>query len=241
MLAAVCTVISLVRPGHAWPLLLAANRDERVDRPWDPPGAYWPQPDLVAGRDRLGGGAWMAMRGGTVAAVLNRPGSLGPQPGKLSRGGLPLMALQHGGPIETMAALDAAAYRTFNMVIAGRDGAWFIRGAGPGPPQTHLLSPGLHMTTAFDPDDPASPRVAAHLPRFRAAPPPDPGRGDWQAWQALLADRSGPRPAAINVPVQEGFGTVCSSLVGVSAEGEVVWLFAAGPPDAAPFQPVLLP
>ena len=91
-----CTVVVLVRPGHAWPVLLAANRDERLDRSWDPPGRHWPgQPDTVAGRDRLGGGTWMALRGDVTAAVLNRSGSLGPAPGKLSRGNLPLMAVRH--------------------------------------------------------------------------------------------------------------------------------------------------
>ena len=37
-----CTVILLHRPGHAWPVLVAANRDEMLDRAWDPPGPWWP-------------------------------------------------------------------------------------------------------------------------------------------------------------------------------------------------------
>ena len=35
-----------------------------------------------------------------------------------------------------------------------------------------------------------------------------------------------------------GFGTVCSSLLAVPDGGPPVWLFAAGPPDEAPFVPV---
>ncbi len=31
-----CTVVLLRRPEHEWPLLVAANRDERVSRAWDP-------------------------------------------------------------------------------------------------------------------------------------------------------------------------------------------------------------
>ena len=43
-----CTVVLLHRPGHAWPLLLAAIRDERIDRAWDPPAAHWPdRPGVV--------------------------------------------------------------------------------------------------------------------------------------------------------------------------------------------------
>ena len=31
-----CTLIWLLRPDHDWPLLLATNRDEMIDRPWLP-------------------------------------------------------------------------------------------------------------------------------------------------------------------------------------------------------------
>jgi hypothetical protein len=96
------------------------------------------------------------------------------------------------------------------------------------------------MVTAHDPNDHASPRTRVHLPHFQAAPPPDPGRGDWQSWTRLLADRSGPRGVAVNVPGEGGFGTVCASLAAVSESRDAVWLFAAGPPDEAPFRPVLL-
>lgn len=197
---------------------------------------------MVAGRDRLGGGTWMAMRGGLVAAVLNRPGSLGPAPGKLSRGDLPLLAAGHASAEEAASAiqaLDAGAYRTFNMVIADRASAHFVRGLGAGRPEGWALPPGVHIVTAHDPDDPASIRGAAHLPLFQAAPAPDPERNDWTAWTALLSDATG-GATAINVPARDGFGTVCSSLVGLPAEGPPVWLFAAGPPDRAPFQRVRL-
>jgi len=233
----VCTVIVLQRPDHAWPLLLAANRDERIDRPWDPPAAHWPgRPGVVAGRDRLGGGTWMGLNAaGVVAAVLNRSGSLGPAPGKRSRGELPLLALEHpsaAAAAAAIAALDGRDWRSFNLVVADRRGAWFVRGLGDGRPEATALPAGLHMITAHDPDDLDSPRVARHLPRFRAAPPPAPP--DWSAWQALLSDTSGGL-AAVNVSARDGFGTVCASLVGLPDAGPPVWLFAAGPPDRAAF------
>ncbi len=233
-----CTVIVLVRPGHAWPLLLAANRDERLDRPWDPPGLYWPErAALVAPRDRSGGGTWMGLEDGRVAAVLNRPGSLGPAPGKRSRGDLPLLALAGGA--DAVMAVDAGQYRTFNLVVADRHGAWFVRGLGEGRPEGWALPPGLSMVTAYDPNDLDSPRVARHLPLFQAAAVPEPD--DWSAWATLLADGRGPRMAALNVPAVDGFGTVCASLVGIPASGPATWRFAAGPPDRTPFQPVRLP
>jgi hypothetical protein len=239
----VCTVVLLIRPGHAWPLILAANRDERLDRLWDPPAAHWPaQPAVVAGRDRSGGGTWMGVnRHGVAAAVLNRPGSLGPAAGKRSRGELPLLALAHRSATEAaaaIAAMDAGGWRSFNLVLADRDGAVFVRGLGHGHPHALTLAPGLHMVTAHDPDDPDSPRVARHLARFHAAKAPNPD--DWRDWQENLSDRSGPPGEQINVVPRAGFGTVCSSLLILPRQGAPVWLFAGGPPHEAPFRPVPL-
>ncbi len=243
-----CTVAILLRPGHAWPVMLAANRDERLDRAWDPPGAWWPErPGVIAGRDRSGGGTWMGVnRHGLVAAVLNRPGSLGPAPGKRSRGDLPLLALERDGleaAVAAIAALDAGLWRSFNLVLADRSGAVVLRGLGRGRPEPLPLAPdvqiaGVHMITAHDPDDLASPRVARHLPRLRAAVPPD--RDGWAGWDAVMADRAGSAAEQITVAPRGGFGTVCSARVALDAAGTVRWWFAPGPPDQAAFAPVAL-
>jgi hypothetical protein len=238
-----CSVITLHRPGHVCPLVLAANRDEMIDRAWDPPATYWTeQPDVVAGRDRTGGGTWMGMNGtGVIAAVLNRPGSLGPAAGKRSRGELPLLALQEGSAqaaAEALAGLDAGLWRSFNMVLADRDGVVFVRGLGHGRPEVDALAPGLHMVTAHDPDDLDSPRVARHLPRLRAAVTPD--VDDWSAWRAILADGRGGPAEQINVKPRGGFGTVCTSLVELRDGMPPRWLFAPGPPDVTAFQPIAL-
>jgi len=225
--------------------MLAANRDERVDRPWDPPGRWWPdRPDIVGGRDRNAGGTWMAVNGASVVCcVLNRPGSLGPAPDKESRGILPLHALEKktaGEAAEAVAALDAGKFRPFNLILADASTAIFQCADGSGPVETAPLPSGVHMVTARDPDDPESPRVARYLPRFRTALPPDPAIGDWESWTKILADRSGLPGSEINVPVRAGFGTVSSSLLAIPRQGNPIWLFAAGPPDHAPFLPVPL-
>lgn len=232
-----CTVVLMIRPEHPWPLMLAGNRDERLDRPWDPPAAWWPdRPGVVAGRDRSGGGTWLGVnRKMVVATVLNRRGSLGPAPGKRSRGELPLLALEHAcasAAADAIAALDAADWRSFNMVVADSTGAaFFLRGLGAGRPDLIPLDAGLHMITSRDPDDRASERVNRHLPRFRAAPPPD--TDDWSAWRAVLTDRSGSPAEQINVVPRGGYGTVCGTLLGLAKEQRVVWRFIAAPTDTA--------
>lgn len=236
-----CTVILLRRPGAAWPLLLAANRDERLDRRWDPPAEFWP--GILGGRDATAGGTWMALnRSGVVAAVLNRPGSLGPAPGKRSRGELPLLALGSStaaAAAEAVSRLDAAQYRTFNLVIADAETAWFVAGLGEGSPQPEPLPEGISMVTAHPPNDLESPRTARHLPRFRAAQAPEPP--DWKTWPALLADSSGATGEALNVPPIGGFGTICASLLALAPDGRREWRFAAGPPDRTPFEALTLP
>ena len=228
-----CTVILLSHPGTAWPLRLAANRDERLDRAWDPPGRHWTgQPDVVAGRDRSAGGTWLGLSdAGVVAAVLNRTNSLGPAAGKASRGELPLIALRHAsaaGAAAAIEALDGSAWRPFNLLVADRLGAYFLRGTGAGAIDLVALTPGLHMATALDIDDPASPRTARHLPRFAAA--------EWSEWGRLLADSNGPREAQLNVTPEGGFGTSCASLIALGDTAR--FLFAAGPPDRAGFEEV---
>jgi len=236
----VCTVIVLVRP---YQVLLAANRDERVDRPWDPPAVWWPgRPGIIGGRDRTAGGTWMGInRHGVVAAVLNRPGTLGPAAGKRSRGELPLLALDlptAAAAAEAMTGLDASAWRGFNMVLADGTGAWFVRGVGRGHPKAEPLPPGVSMITAHDPNDLTSPRTARHLSRFAAALPS--GAHDWQAWREILADRLGDSAEQINVVADNGFGTVCSCFVELPSGGDPIWLFADGAPHEAVFHPVTI-
>ena len=246
-----CTVVTLHRPGHKWPLLLAANRDEMSSRPWQEPARHWPDhPMVTAGRDLEAGGTWLGVNGhGVIAAILNRVGSLGPADGKTSRGVLPLLALEHTSAADAARALCAcngSDFRPFNMVVADASGAIWVRWAGTQEslhPTAHAMAPGLHMLTAFDLDDAVSPRVARHLPLFRAAAAPDPDRDLWESWITRLADRSRDdshvESGAVLIDGPGGFATVSSSLLALAARPErTIWKFAAGAPDQADFRPV---
>lgn len=238
-----CTVIVSIAPGEAWPLLVAANRDERLDRPWEAPARHWPdRPHVVGPRDVPGGGTWLAVSDhGVVAAVLNRVGSLGPAPGKLSRGVLPFIATDAATAEDgarAVSEIDAGQYRSYNMIIGDRDKAFFLCGLGYGHAEIVQLEPGLHMIATGAPDDMTIPRIARHLPRFQAAAMPAPP--DWNAWSVLLSDRSLPAGSELNIPPRSGFGTTNASLVGLPAghDRPANWMFAAGPPDRTTFDPV---
>lgn len=248
-----CTVVILRRPDHPWPLLLAANRDEMRERPWQPPARHWDEaPHVIAGQDTLAGGTWLGLNDDRlVACVLNRRGSLGPAPGKRSRGELPIEALSHaeaGEAANALSHLDMRAYRAFNMIVADARDAYWV--AGEEDTQRIRVAPipeGLSMLTAGELNGEDSPRVRRYRPLFEAAEPPDPDAGTWGHWQALLAareadDGAGPG-GAMNIVRDDGFGTVSASLLALpSVERPGVpprWLFCPGPPDRADWEEVV--
>ncbi len=253
-----CTVVTLRRPGHAWPVMMAANRDERTTRPWRRPARHWDdRPTVVGGFDDLAGGSWMGVNDdGVVAVLLNRRGTLGPEEGKRSRGELVLEALDHTDAIDAALALgelNAEAYRPFNLVVADNRDAYWLANRGPDARkpghasrvEIRPLPEGFSLLAADDLDDPACPR-SIHLGRFRTAPVPDPDRGAWESWEDLLASRlhdpdAGPK-GAMCVVTDIGFGTVSSSLLALPAAGRAgarpIWRFAAGRPGEVPYLPI---
>ena len=250
--APMCSIIILRRPGHAWPLVIATNRDEMIDRRWDPPGRHWTdRAHVVAGRDRMAGGSWLGRNDhGVIAAILNREGSLGPTADKRSRGELVLDALDHADAAtaaEALATIEPNAYRSFNMVVAdNRDAFWLAARNGDDAVALEEIPGGLSMLTSQERNDMANPRTARYLPRFEAAAEPDPEAGDWSAWRALLASRDcdpavGPS-GSMCIVTDWGFGTVSSSLLALpSPESENrlgIYLFAPGRPDETPYEPV---
>lgn len=240
-----CTLVLLRRPADRWPLLLAANRDELRNRKSRPPGRHWPdRPQIRAGLDVLAGGTWLGLNDdGLVAGVLNRRGTLGPQPGKRSRGELVLEALDHAEArqaAEALRALDPAAWRPFNLIVADAVDAFWLRHAGDGAITLQPIAPGLHMIEAGEIDDPASPRLARYLPQFRFVDPPDPEQGDWSAWETLLADRttrSGDPRDAMSIVTEGEYGTVSSALMALPQHvtQQPVFLHAEGRPGEQKF------
>lgn len=192
-----CTVLVSLRPDDRWPLVVGADRDERLDRAFDPPGRWWPEaPGVLAGRDRLGGGSWLGVNDdGVVATIVNGLHEIGPSPGKASRGELVLRALRErdaASAAGALAALDPGRYRGFTVLVADRDALYVVRNAA-GRIAAERLEPGAHLATPHG------------LERAEAPPP-----GDWEAWNARLR--------VADVPVRDGFGTVARALVAIPAD-----------------------
>jgi len=247
-----CTVVILRRPSSAWPIILAANRDERIERPWLAPGRHWSdRPDVVAGRDELAGGTWLGLNDyGVVAGVMNREGSLGPDPDKRSRGELVLEALDHAdadSAVEALGHLDGTAYRPFNLVVADNRDAYWLKSIGSGQPLISPLAAGISMITAWDLNDTSSARIAAFLPLFKEVEPPTPEASDWEDWEALMAAGQPVYPptprTSMAIDTSDGYGTVSSSMIALPRDmPEIcpVWRFCGGRPGIMPYEDITI-
>ena len=155
-----CTVILAWQVLPDAPLVLAANRDELLARPSDPPLLLTSDPPRWGGRDRLAGGTWLAVDpAGRIGAVTNRhPGGQPParDSSRHSRGALPLDVLA-GDDAAALTGWSRSSPRTYNPVnvlYASADvAAWCTSMDDDIGRRTSRLPPGVHVLTEQDVDD----------------------------------------------------------------------------------------
>ena len=96
-----CLIIFAYKVHPVYKLIVAANRDEFLQRP-TAPAHYWEdQPDILAGRDLEKMGTWMGVtRTGRFAALTNYRDPKEITEGKRSRGELVADALKHKGNVK---------------------------------------------------------------------------------------------------------------------------------------------
>lgn len=246
-----CTLAVYVRCAPALPLLVAANRDEFLDRPTADPQLLAVDPWAFGGQDLSAGGTWFGVNGaGMVVGLLNRRRPGGPDLGLRSRGLLALSMLQEGGVAaarRALATLDGGAYNAFNLLIADRTTALVVTNR-EGAIQVTDLDPGVHLLTNLELNDPTCPRIAKSWQCFRAldlAAAPDPG-ALLPALRAILADHStalDPRADVIDTLCVHlpGYGTRSSSIVAGPASGPLRFWHAAGPPCRSEYRELSLP
>jgi uncharacterized protein with NRDE domain len=133
------------------PLIVAANRDERLDRPAVPMTVLRERdPRILGGRDELAGGTWLAINEhGVVAGLTNQPSPDGRDPTKRSRGELPLAFAMHRTAADAVAAvsaeLDPTVYNPCWMLVGDRESLYSIGISGASDVDVEQLSPGLHV------------------------------------------------------------------------------------------------
>ena len=209
------------------PLVVAANRDEQLSRPWSPPAR---DGGIVAGRDLEKGGTWMgATPGGFFAALTNVHA---PQPGKRSRGAIVIATLEAGGVAAASAVLDGLDAREFSPfnLLYGEPGA--VRVAYGRPGDRHIaveeVQPGVRVLPNGPLDAPEIAKVArmrllieshARRPLAELRPRLAAALADHVATDALHA-------ICVHLP---GYGTSSATLLALGGAAPGYW-FAAGPP-----------
>ena len=218
-------------------LVVAANRDERVDRPWIAPLLWDDDPPVFAGRDVVGGGTWLAVNLAAPMVIGVSNARLGAPPGERSRGELvATLARERSvvGAVAVAAELDLARYGPFNLLIADARSTWSA---------TNYPEPGLRredgaaFVIANDPLAEPGERVLRTVRRATALADDTPDRAA-AGLAEILADHDGPDPLCRH---GQGYGTLCSTLVEVGPRGLLRYRFAPGPPCATAFAELSLP
>jgi uncharacterized protein with NRDE domain len=118
-----CLIAFALHADPGCPLLIAANRDEFLDRPTEALHRWTlaDGTDIVAGRDLRDGGTWLGLSPRGRVAMLTNVRQTHAGPGPRSRGELVTRWLQgHGDEIDEdrlAATIDPGAYGGFNLVV----------------------------------------------------------------------------------------------------------------------------
>jgi uncharacterized protein with NRDE domain len=162
-----CTLIVFHRCFPEASLVIAANRDEYLDRPAEKPAlSHSGSRRMLAPRDLRAGGTWLGVNDARLfAALTNRPCG-DPDPTLRSRGLLVYEALAEASASAAVAALRALperAYNPFNFFVS--DGIEAFAAVYEGKLRVTRLAPGPHVIGNTDPDNRGVPKVARLLAR----------------------------------------------------------------------------
>jgi uncharacterized protein with NRDE domain len=255
ILATVCLLVFAWQTEPGYPLMVAANRDERLDRPAHPLRVLRERhPRVLGGRDELAGGTWLAVNEhGVVAGLTNRPSPGGRDPSKRSRGALPLKATDQRSATAAVTELcrrvQPGEYNPAWLLVGDRRSLYYVELAIDRKPAVRELEPGIHVLENAALGEP-SPKVDRIRSLVAAI---DPGPARWAALSSVLADHTMPDPSALEAYERENierrlatlascvhtddYGTRSAALMRVPS----VWgatpdiLVAAGPPCTVSF------
>lgn len=223
-----CTLAVALHADRRWPIVAAANRDERLGRPSE----AWAIRDGAGGvryaapRDAEAGGTWIGVSSRAVfAAVTNFHSGAPADRSRRSRGELVPLALEADDAAAArarLAAVDAALYNPFHLVVADRSDAFLWRFDGRSAAMEPLAA-GLHVITerSADGQDPRGELVRARWPL----------QPDAQRLAELLATHGAGVEGAICVHADPLYGTRSSTVLRLAPALSASELYVAdGPP-----------
>ncbi|NVB42670.1 NRDE family protein [Pseudenhygromyxa sp. WMMC2535] len=247
-----CTILAGVGVWPERPLVIAANRDEKLARPAQTPQVFaagaLAERRVLAPRDLAAGGTWLGLNdAGVFVGITNRfTGKAGVDASRRSRGELVFAALAGADHVQAeaaVAALRPADYNPFHLLMADREGAKILWSDGQR--FTRLtLEPGIHWITerSFGAGPSARhDRLRGWARTLRAGPVPS-----VEGWRGYLGDHQGAALSSgldamcVHAPAL-GYGTRSSTLVymgrGAPRPESVTFWHAPGRPCEHAFEP----
>lgn len=153
-----CTLVAIHRaiPGR-W-LVVAANRDEFLDRPAEGPALRRSgERPVIAPLDIKAGGTWLGLNKEGVFSALTNLRDPHPDTARLTRGRVVSDSLRCGSAAEAadqLMAIEAGVHNPFNAFVADRERAYLVGYREK--PELHELQPGVHVVGNADVVKPGS-------------------------------------------------------------------------------------
>ncbi|NWE47244.1 NRDE family protein [Pseudomonas gingeri] len=208
-----CLIVFAWRPGHAQPLIVAANRDEFYARP-SLPLAQWPEtPQVHAGRDLEAGGTWLGVGAGQRFAALTNIRNPHQPPARRSRGELVARFLAGETSIDdylTDISARSPEYAGFNLLLGTAGELWHFNSHEAQPRQ---LAEGVYGLSNAGLDTPWPKLLKARAALAQTLDDPRP-----ENLLALLAD-----------PQTAPFAELPDTGVGLATESLLSSVFIASP------------
>ena len=230
-----CLIAFAIGASARWPLVIAANRDEFLNRPTLPLARWHTDAgkEIISGRDQRAGGTWLGVSPDGRVAMLTNVREPQPSTGERSRGELVTRWLE--GDMDAgqfMAQTQSAAYGAFNLVLGNFQTSawhWLTNRIDERGWHSHALDPGIYGLSNSALDTPWPKTLALKQALASALATPDPDTLQTKLWSALqdrqrasthklprtgvpLAQEHALSSAFVDFP-EHGYGTRCSTVL----------------------------
>lgn len=233
-----CTLIALHRWYAAAPLVVAANRDEFLERPSRGPALRpTPRGRVLSPLDSRAGGTWLGLNSdGVFAALTNRP-CASPDPRFRSRGLLVSDALDAESAAEAVEKIEKVIqqpHNPFNFFVADGERAFAISYDGSG--RRFELGAGVHVIGNADLAAPDTPKLGVLRAQVEAAAGA-PLEGALDALAEVCRSHDGGDPLRDACVHAGAYGTRSSTLLCLADDPDRnAYRYADGPPCRTPYE-----
>ena len=244
-----CTFVFAWQVFERAPLVVAANRDERLDRDSRPPTVLDENPRVIAPQDVEADGTWIGYNDVHLLVSVTNRWTDRDLAGERSRGLLVREALAKPTAAEAIAfvegQVDRHEYEGFNLVAIDEERATLC--AWDGDLTITDFVPGVHVVVNVGADD------TFEIPDSRSGPGREQATRTRRALKRLQREPTEDIDEWLDRTIEalrdheygfcvhgDGFGTRSSSLVTLYEDGRVDHRFANGPPCETAYEPVEL-